>query len=63
MNSGFTQDEMTVLEEVIKEYLTELRMEIADTSDYDFRQALKKKAETLQVILGKLEKAKVSALN
>lgn len=63
MNSGFTQEEMTVLEEVIKEYLTELRMEIADTSDYDFRQTLKKKAETLQVILGKLEKAKVSALN
>ncbi len=63
MNSGFTQEEMIVLEEVIKEYLTELRMEIADTSDYDFRQTLKKKAETLQVILGKLEKAKVSALN
>jgi hypothetical protein len=63
MNTGFTHDEMAVLEEVIKEYLTELRMEIADTEDYDFRQNLKKKAETLQVILGKLEKAKVSALN
>ncbi len=63
MNTGFTHDEMVVLEEVVKEYLTELRMEIADTEDYDFRQNLKKKAETLQVILGKLEKAKVSALN
>lgn len=63
MNTGLTHEEIAVLDEVIREYLTELRMEIADTEDYDFRQNLKKKAETLQVILGKLEKAKVSTLN
>lgn len=63
MNTGFTNEELTVLEDVIKEYLTELRMEIADTEDYDYRQNLKRKAELLQVIVGKLERAKVSAMN
>lgn len=63
MNTGLTHEEMAVLEEVIKEYLTELRMEIADTEDYDYRQNLKRKAEILHVIVGKLEKAKVSAMN
>jgi hypothetical protein len=63
MNSGFTNEELAVLEEVLKEYLTELRMEIADTDDYDFRQALKRKSETLQSILAKMEKAKVLTVN
>ncbi|MER3524928.1 MAG: hypothetical protein C4326_12990 [Ignavibacteria bacterium] len=62
MNPGLTHEEAAVLEEVLKEYLTELRMEIADTENYDFRQALKKKAEHLQIILSKLERAKISAL-
>lgn len=63
MNTGFTHEELAVLEDVIKEYLTELRMEIADTDDYEYRQNLKHKAEVLQAIVGKLEKAKVSAMN
>lgn len=63
MTAGFTQEELSVLEEVLKEYLTELRMEIADTDDYDFRQALKKKSEMLQSILGKMEQAKVLTIN
>jgi hypothetical protein len=63
MNSGFTNEELAVLEEVLKEYLTELRMEIADTDDYDFRQALKRKSETLQSILAKMEKTKVLTVN
>ncbi|MEK7249414.1 MAG: hypothetical protein AAB209_03220 [Bacteroidota bacterium] len=63
MNGGFTNEELTVLEEVIKEYLTELRMEIADTDDFDFRQGLKKKSETLQGIIAKLEKSKAVTVN
>ncbi|HXF99194.1 MAG TPA: hypothetical protein VNL69_00350 [Bacteroidota bacterium] len=63
MNTGFTHEELAVLEDVIKEYLTELRMEIADTDDYEYRQNLKHKAEVLQAIVGKLEKAKISAMN
>ncbi len=63
MNGGFTNEELTALEEVIKEYLTELRMEIADTDDFDFRQGLKKKSETLQGIIAKLEKSKAVTVN
>ncbi len=63
MNGGFTNEELTALEEVIKEYLTEMRMEIADTDDFDFRQGLKKKSETLQGIIAKLEKSKAVTVN
>ncbi len=63
MNGGFTNEELTALEEVIKEYLTELRMEIADTDDFDFRHGLKKKSETLQGIIAKLEKSKAVTVN
>jgi hypothetical protein len=63
MNTGFTNEELSVLEEVITEYLAELRMEIAGTEDYDFRQGLKKKSEALQAILAKFEKTRIVAIN
>jgi hypothetical protein len=48
-------DELSVLEQVVREHLSELRSEIAATEQYDFRQGLKKKEELLQAILAKLE--------
>ncbi len=51
-----TRDELNLLEEVVREFVSELRAEIAGTESYDFRQGLKKKEETLQSILAKLEK-------
>jgi hypothetical protein len=59
----FTLQEIGVLEEVLKEYLTELRTEIADTDDREFREELKQKEERLRGILAKLEPAKVAAFN
>ena len=63
MATGFDSEEMAVLAEVLKEYLTDLRSEILDTDDFEYRSALKKKEELLRGILSKLEKARVTALN
>jgi hypothetical protein len=38
-----TQDERTVLVEVLESYLSDLRMEIAHTDSADFREMLKSK--------------------
>ena len=63
MSTGFDSGEMAVLAEVIKEYMTDLRTEILDTDDFEYREDLKKKEEMLRGILSKLEKARVTALN
>jgi hypothetical protein len=63
MSTGFDNQEITVLIEVLKEYLTDLRSEILDTDDFDYRNALKQKEEALRGILAKIEKAKVSSFN
>ena len=63
MNSGFDNQELKVLEEVVQEYLGDLSMEIADTENYEFRQELKQKSEVLQTILAKLIRSKVLMAN
>ncbi len=63
MNTGFTNDELAILAEVLKEYLTDLRSEILDTDDYSYRQGLKEREEALKDILGKLERARVTVSN
>lgn len=59
MSIEFVDEEMSLLEQVAREYLSELRAEIAATDQYDFRQGLKKKEELLQAIIAKLEHARV----
>ena len=63
MNTGFTNEELGVLAMVLKEYLTDLRSEILDTDDHNYRQALKDKEEALKEVLGKLERARVTVTN
>jgi len=63
MSTGFDNQELTVLAEVLKEYLTDLRTEILDTDDFEYRQNLKKKEEMLRAILAKLERGRVPAQN
>jgi hypothetical protein len=63
VNTGFANDELTLLAEVLKEYLTDLRSEILDTDDYNYRQGLKEREERLKDILGKLERARVTVSN
>lgn len=63
MNSGFTMQELTALQEVIKEHLTELRTEIDETEDKGMREILKRKEENLSGILAKIEKSRVATFN
>jgi hypothetical protein len=63
MYSGLTSDEILMLTEVLKEYLTDLRTEILDTDDFKYRQELKQREELLKGILGKLEQSRVTTMN
>lgn len=48
------EDEVRMLEEILSDYLSDLRMEIADTDQGDFREQLKKKEEFIKSQLSKL---------
>jgi hypothetical protein len=63
MNIEIADEELALLEDVVREYIAELRMEIADTDDFNFRQGLKRKLETLNAILTKLEMPNVASVN
>jgi hypothetical protein len=50
-------EEVAVLRDVLQHFLSDLRMEIADTDKYDFRQALKKDEEIIKALIARLEAA------
>lgn len=54
---GLTKDEITVLRDVIKSDLNELRTEISHTDDRDFKAALKRRQEIIQAVFEKLTDA------
>ncbi len=56
MRFELTTDEVEILEEFLRREIADLRMEIADTDQKDFREILKAKKETLKTIRGKLER-------
>jgi hypothetical protein len=58
MNATYTPEELEIVTEVVKEYLTDLRSEILDTDDYTYKQMLKQKDEILRVVLAKFEREK-----
>ena len=46
-----SEEETETLKEVLESYLSDLRMEIADTDNYDFREMLKaRKALLIRVV-------------
>lgn len=47
-------EEAALLAEVLKSYLSDLRMEIADTDSKSFRQSLKQRQTVLEKILGQV---------
>ncbi|GBD99381.1 hypothetical protein BMS3Abin07_01416 [bacterium BMS3Abin07] len=49
-----SQEEVQALRESLECYLSELRMEIANTDRMDFREDLKKKKEFLRSVVQKL---------
>jgi hypothetical protein len=49
-----TSEENQILIAVLQSYLSDLRMEIADTDQYEFRQSLKRQKEILMHVLDSL---------
>lgn len=60
MQSTISPEELETLTEVLKEYLTDLRSEIIDTDDFEYKQGLKHKEEVLRVVLAKFERERQS---
>jgi hypothetical protein len=50
-----SDEERVELRDVLTSYLSDLRMEIADTDSYDFRQGLKKREAVLNDLLRRLQ--------
>ncbi len=55
-------DEGEALREILRSYLSDLRMEIADTDSKDFRESLKEKEAFLNRLLGLLRPETVSRI-
>ena len=49
-----TGDEVDVLQHVLESYLSDLRMEIADTDSFDFRSMLKHRKQVIMKVLDAL---------
>ena len=57
INLDLTKEENDILAMVLESYLSDLRMEIADTDSMDFRESLKKKKDVLMKVLETLQYA------
>ena len=47
-------EEAEILKSVLEEYVSDLRMEVANTDSMDFREDLKRKEEFLKRLVGQL---------
>lgn len=57
MQLELSDREMEVIGRVLRNYLGDLRMEIRDTENFDFRQDLKADEEAIKSFLGRLPAA------
>ncbi len=57
INLDLTNEEKDILAMVLESYLSDLRMEIADTDSMDFRESLKKRKDVLKKVLETLQHA------
>lgn len=51
----FSQQEIDMLNKIVKSYLSELRMEIADTDQSSFKNELRKEEELLNKLIEKMD--------
>jgi len=51
----FSQQEIDMLNKIVKSYLSELRMEIADTDQSSFKNGLRKEEELLNKLIEKMD--------
>jgi hypothetical protein len=57
INLELTKEEKDILAMILESYLSDLRMEIADTDSMDFRESLKKRKDVLTKVLETLQPA------
>ena len=55
MRIDLTQPEAAILRDVLENYVSDLRMEIADTDSMDLREELKGREALLKHLIGRLE--------
>ncbi len=53
---NLTDDEASILKQALATYLSDLRMEIADTDQQEFRERLKHEEAVMKKILGEIGK-------
>jgi hypothetical protein len=53
---NFRSEEIAILKEILESYLSDLRMEIADTDKKDFRDVLKKREKFLNELIDLLNR-------
>jgi hypothetical protein len=58
MNLDFTPEERDLVLDILNNYKSDFRMEIADTSTPEYRKQLKQQEMTLNSIIDKLEMTK-----
>ena len=51
----FSQQEIDMINKIVKSYLSELRMEIADTDQSSFKNGLRKEEEHLNKLIEKMD--------
>jgi len=61
MEVALTEEESSVLQQALRSYLSDLRMEISDTDNRAFRQGLRHERETLESVFAKLDEASRSS--
>ena len=54
MNLDLTQEDVAILADVVRSYLSDLHDEIAHTENYEFREALQERQSRLTAILDRL---------
>lgn len=54
MELALQPEEVALLQRILSNYLSDLRMEIADTERYDLRQELKRDEEMIKSLLARL---------
>lgn len=57
---SLTEEEGAVLREALRQYVSDLRMEIADTDAMGMRDDLKREEAVLNMVIGKLDVGKTS---
>jgi hypothetical protein len=54
MELRLAPEEADLLRQILTNYLSDLRMEIADTDNYELRQALKRDEQAVKALLARL---------